>query len=73
VPAAERAPDPHADRAATFAVRALDDPRAFLEFDQVFTPRLRESERFGDAFANASRELAERGSIGAMDRLVGVA
>jgi mannitol 2-dehydrogenase len=71
MPAGERAPDPYGDRAATFAVRALDDPRAFLEFDQVFTPRLRESDRFGDAFVDASRELAARGSIGAMERLLG--
>ena len=69
VPAAERAHDSHGDRAATFAVRSLDEPRAFLEFDQVFTPRLRESDRFGDAFAAASRALAERGSIGAMEQL----
>jgi mannitol 2-dehydrogenase len=66
VPAAERAHDPHGDQAAAFAVRSLDDPRAFLGFDQVFTPRLRESERFGDAFVKASNELAARGSVGAM-------
>jgi mannitol 2-dehydrogenase len=71
VPAAERAYDPHGDQAATFAVRSLDDPRAFLSFDQVFTPRLRESERFNDAFANASSELAARGSIGAIEVLLG--
>ena len=70
VPAAERAHDPQGDRAAAFAVRSVDDPRAFLEFDQVFTPRLRESDRFGDAFAAASRELAARGSIGAMEQLL---
>ena len=69
VPAAERAHDSQGDRAATFAVRSLDEPRAFLEFDQVFTRRLRESDRFGDAFAAASRALAERGSIGAMEQL----
>ena len=69
VPAAERAHDAHADQAATFAVRSLDDHRAFLEFDQVFTLRLRESRRFGDAFEAASRALAEYGSIGAMERL----
>jgi len=69
VPAAERAYDPHGDRAATFAVRSLEDPRAFLEFDPVFTPRLRESSRFRDAFANATAALAERGSIGAMEQL----
>jgi mannitol 2-dehydrogenase len=71
VPAAERAHDPQGDRAAAFAVRSLADPRAFLEFDAVFTPRLRESDRFGEAFAAASRELAERGSVGALDRLLG--
>jgi len=71
VPAAERAHDPHGDRAATFAARSIADPQAFLEFDQVFTPRLRESDRFGDAFVAASRELAGRGSIGAMERLLG--
>jgi mannitol 2-dehydrogenase len=69
VPAAERAYDPHGDRAATFALRSLEDPRAFLEFDQVFTPRLRESDRFGNAFVAASRALAERGSVGAMQQL----
>jgi mannitol 2-dehydrogenase len=69
VPAAERAYDPHGDRAATFAVRSLDDPHAFLEFDQVFTPRLRESDRFHAAFGAAAAALAERGSIGAIEQL----
>jgi mannitol 2-dehydrogenase len=69
LPAAERAFDPQGDRAATFAVRSFEDPRAFLEFDQVFTPRVRESSRFGDAFADASAALAEHGSIGAMKGL----
>ena len=70
VPAAERASDPHGDQAAAFAVRSLDDPRAFLAFEPVFTPALRDSERFGDAFAAASRELAAHGSVGAIERLV---
>jgi mannitol 2-dehydrogenase len=70
VPTAERAYDPHADRAAELAVRSLDDPRAFLDFDAVFTPRLRESERFADAFVHASRELADRGAVGAMQALL---
>jgi mannitol 2-dehydrogenase len=69
VPAAERANDPHGDRAATFAVRSLEDPRAFLEFDQVFTPRLRESSRFRDAFEDASAALAQHGSLGAIEQL----
>jgi hypothetical protein len=66
VPAQERAPDPHGDRVAMFAARSLDDPRAFLEFNQVFTRRLRESDQFADTFAHASRELAARGPVGAM-------
>ena len=66
VPAAERAYDPRGDRAATFATRALEDPRAFLEFDEVFTPRLRDSSRFGDAFAAASMAVAARGSLDAL-------
>jgi len=69
VPAAERAYDPHGDRAATFAAKSIADPPAFLEFDQVFTARLRASERFRDAFVAASNALAERGSIGAMEQL----
>jgi mannitol 2-dehydrogenase len=69
VPAAERAHDPHAEQAATFATRSMADPTAFLEFDQVFTPALRESSRFRSAFADATTALAERGSVGAMERL----
>jgi mannitol 2-dehydrogenase len=69
VPASERAADPQGDRAARLAVRSLDDPQVFLELDQVFTPRLRESDRFRAAFTAASRELAARGSIGALERL----
>jgi mannitol 2-dehydrogenase len=70
VPAAERAYDPNGDRAAAFAAESLDDPRAFLAFDLVFTSHLRDSDRFAEAFANASRELAARGSVGAMTKLL---
>jgi mannitol 2-dehydrogenase len=70
VPATERAHDPHGDQAASFAVRSLGDPQAFLEFDQVFTPRLRESTRFGEAFAKASQSLGANGSVGAIERLL---
>jgi mannitol 2-dehydrogenase len=70
VPAGERAADPHGARSASFAVRSLDDPTAFLELGEVFTPPLRESDRFRQAFADASRELAERGSLGAIERLL---
>jgi mannitol 2-dehydrogenase len=69
VPAAERAHDPHGDRAATFAVRSLAAPDAFLELDEVFTPRLREG-RFRDAFGDACNALAARGSVGAIEGLL---
>jgi mannitol 2-dehydrogenase len=69
VSAAERANDSHGDRAATFAVRSLAAPDAFLEFDEVFTPRLRER-RFRDAFGDACDALAAHGSIGAIERLL---
>jgi mannitol 2-dehydrogenase len=69
VPAADRAHDAHAEQAATLAVKSLADPAAFLEFGQVFTPRLRGSSRFRMAFVDAATALAERGSVGAMERL----
>jgi mannitol 2-dehydrogenase len=70
VPAAERASDPHGDLAAKFAARSVADPRSFLEFDQVFTPRLRESARFRDAFVGAGDALTAHGSVGAIERLL---
>jgi mannitol 2-dehydrogenase len=70
VPVGERAHDPHGGQAAEFAVRSLEDPRAFLAFDLVFTPRLRESERFAETFARASSALAAHGPVGAMQRLL---
>ena len=45
-PAAERAPDPHGERAIALALGSLDAPLTFLELDEVFSPPLRESERF---------------------------
>jgi mannitol 2-dehydrogenase len=70
VPAAERAYDAQGERSASFAFRSLDDPRAFLELDDVFTPRLRDSDRFAQAFEDASRDLAALGSHGAIDKLL---
>ena len=67
VPAGERAYDPSGERAAAFAVRSLDDPAAFLDFELVFTPRLRDSERFRAAFAVAAEALAAHGALGALD------
>jgi len=70
VPAELRAPDSRGDRAAVLAERSRDDPRVFLELEEVFTPPLRESERFSAAFAEASAELAGLGPLGAIERSV---
>jgi mannitol-1-phosphate/altronate dehydrogenase len=69
-PAAERAPDPHGERAIALALGSLDAPLTFLELDEVFSPALRESERFRQAFSKASRSLAADGSFGAVERLL---
>jgi mannitol 2-dehydrogenase len=66
VPAAERAPDSRGAHAAQLA--GLDDPLGFLELDEVFTPPVRESPRFREAFAAASRTLAEHGPIAALEQ-----
>ena len=66
VPAHERAPDAHGARSVELATRAIDDPRAFLELELVFTPRLRESGRFVAAFVRAYDEVAAHGSLAAI-------
>jgi mannitol 2-dehydrogenase len=71
VPAAERAYDASGDRSAAFAAQALGEPLAFLELAEVFTPALRGSARFRDAFVNAANSLAARGPLGAIERLLG--
>jgi mannitol 2-dehydrogenase len=66
VPDDERAPDPHGDR--SLALARETEPTRFLSLDAVFTAPLRESERFRDAFAIASRDLADVGALAAIDR-----
>jgi len=66
VPPNERAPDSLGRRSSELARRSIDDPLAFLELDEVFTPALRQSNRFRDEFSAAGRALAERGPIGAI-------
>jgi mannitol 2-dehydrogenase len=70
VPQAKRAPDSRGDRAAALARVALTEPLAFLDLDEVFTPRLRASERFRDGFAAAAADLEERGARGAIETVV---
>jgi mannitol 2-dehydrogenase len=68
-PTEKRAADAGADHAATFAVRSLVDPAAFLGLAEVFPPSVRDSERFRDGFADATRNLAAGGPIGAVEQL----
>ena len=67
VPAAVRASDSRGDRAAELAERSLAEPLAFLELDEVFTPGLRASERFRDAFAAAAADILSVGPLGAIE------
>jgi mannitol 2-dehydrogenase len=66
VPAPDRAPDSRGDRAAELAGDSLLEPLRFLELHEVFTPPLRESPRFRDAFASASRDLERYGPMGSI-------
>ena len=70
VPAAERAPDPHGERSAALAARVAARTRSRSSSStEVFTPPLRESARFREAFAPAAGSLAELGPLGAIERL----
>ena len=66
-----QAPDAGAETARRHAARALDDPLAFLGYDAVFPPALRESSRFQTAFAGAYRRIADGGPVDAMERPAG--
>jgi mannitol 2-dehydrogenase len=70
VPPAVRAPDSRGERAAELAERSLANPLAFLELDEVFTPRLRTGQRFRDAFAAAAADLARVGPLGAIENVL---
>jgi mannitol 2-dehydrogenase len=70
VPAELRAPDSRGEHAAKLAERFLADPLAFLELDEVFTPRLRTSERMRDAFAAAAADLSRLGPLGAIEKVL---
>jgi mannitol 2-dehydrogenase len=58
--------DSHADSARRYGAEAMTDPLAFLDFDPVFGPELRGSERFRAAFSRAYRKIAADGPLAAM-------
>jgi len=70
VPPAARAPDARGEGAAKLAERSLADPLSFLDLDEVFTPGLRASERFRDAFTAASADLATLSPLNAIENVV---
>jgi len=70
VPAESRAPDSRGERAAELGRRSLGEPLAFLELNEVFTAPLRGSDRFRDAFAQASSDLAASGPMEAIERAI---
>jgi mannitol 2-dehydrogenase len=63
---ADQSFDSSADVARRHAAEAVADPVAFLDFDAVFPPAVRTSERFQAAFSAAYRRIAEDGPIAAM-------
>jgi mannitol 2-dehydrogenase len=69
VPPAVRARDSHGERAAALARRSLGEPSEFLDLDDVFTPPLRESDRFRDEFTSASADLVKLGPYGAIEHV----
>ncbi|HLB20186.1 MAG TPA: mannitol dehydrogenase family protein, partial [Gaiellaceae bacterium] len=69
VPPTLRAPDPRGERAAALAQNSLVQPAAFLDLDEVFTPSLRESARFHEAFAAAAADLATLGPRAAIEQV----
>jgi hypothetical protein len=69
VPPTLRAPDSLGERTAALAHDSLVKPIAFLDLDDVFTPSLRESARFHDAFAAAAADLARLGPRGAIEQV----
>jgi mannitol 2-dehydrogenase len=64
----EQAFDSSGAVARRHALAAEADPVAFLEFDAVFPPAVRGSERFRAEFARAYRRIAEHGPLAALAR-----
>ncbi len=72
VPAEQQSVDAYGEVSRGHARKALDDPVRFLDLDAVFTPALRESERFRNEFVVAADALATSGPIAAMAALGGI-
>ncbi len=62
----EQAFDASGDVARRYAADATADPAAFLAFEAVFTPAVRSSSRFREAFVEAYERIAAAGPIAAV-------
>jgi len=65
-PTDRRAMDASGDTSAADAVRSAADPASFIDSNEIFTPPLRRSARFRDAFVGASERLEVVGPLAAM-------
>jgi mannitol 2-dehydrogenase len=63
---AQQSFDADGDTARRHAANALSDPVAFLAFEAVFPPAVRDAERFRAAFSDSYRRVAEEGPLAAM-------
>jgi mannitol 2-dehydrogenase len=63
----QQAFDASGDTARRYAAEATADPLAFLEFEAVFPPAVRSSQRFRSAFAAGYEQIAAEGPIAAME------
>jgi mannitol 2-dehydrogenase len=68
LPQADHAPDSRGARAAALAESSVSSPLAFLQLEEVFSPPLRESQRFREAFRASAVDLAQLGPIGAIEK-----
>ena len=72
VPIEQQSADAYGEVSRNHARNALDEPVRFLDLDAVFTPALRDSERFRNEFVAAAEALEMSGSTAAMAALGGV-
>ena len=59
VPIEQQSADAYGEVSRDHARNALDDPVRFLDLDAVFTPALRDSERFRNEFVAAAEALGD--------------
>ena len=67
----QQAFDASGDAARRHAAEAIADPAGFLEYEAVFPPAVRSSERFRSAFAAGYEQVAAQGPIAAMSAALG--